>query len=109
MNFNLVTYKTLTGKKEVVEVIRKNETKAVVYKEGKPAFFVDCFDLQTEANVIMNLLVLCQKQSMKAVVKSIGEKNNVAISVEEAPMFSLKRTIETIALDLPPLPEKWLN
>ncbi len=109
MKFNLTTYKTLTGKKEIVELIKRKSTQAVIYKDDVASFFVDCFDLETEANVLMNSLVLCQEQSMRDVIEKIASKNNVALSVKEAPIFSIKSSFKTIELDLPPLPEEWLN
>jgi len=109
MQFNLTTYKTLTGKKQIIETLKKKNTQAIVYQDEKPSFFVDCFDLQTEANVTMNSLVLCQKNSMKTVIDSIASKNNVNLSLKETPFFILKKTSEIIELDLPPLPEEWLN
>ena len=109
MQFNLTTYKTLTGKKEIIEVKRERSSQAVIYKDDEPTYFVDCYDLHTEVNVLMNSLVLCQKKCIKSVVKNIGEKNNVNIYIKNTPLFTIGSTSETIELDLPPLPEEWLN
>jgi len=106
MKFNLTTYKTLTGKKEIVELIEGNNWQAVIYKDEKPSFYVDCYDLQTEANVIMNTLVLCQNKSMSSVISRIAKQNRINISVKEIPVMSLKSDSKTIELDLPPLPEQ---
>ncbi len=109
MTFKLTTYKTLTGKKEILETTEQKNTQAVVYQNEQPSFWVDCFDLQTESNVQMNYLVLCQKRSMKEVIKEIGKKNNVDISIQEAPLFSVKKTSVDTKIELPPLPLEWLN
>jgi len=109
MKFKLTTYKTLLGKRTVLETLKEKSTQAIVYKDEEPAFFVDCFDLQTEANVLMNSLVLCQRRSMSGVIGYIGRKHKVNISVKEAPLFSLGKTHEVVELELPPLPEEWLN
>lgn len=108
MNFKLTTYKTLSGKKRILETVKKKSTQAIIYKDDEPAFFVDCFDLATEANIIMNDLVLCEKRSMSGVVKYIGEKNNVNLSIKEAPLFAVESSSEIKEIDLPPLPEEWL-
>ena len=109
MKFNLTTYKTLKGKEEIIELIDKKDTKAIIYKDNKPAYFVDCFDLQTEANVLMNSLVLCQRNTMPFVINAISKKNNINLEVKEIPFFSIKSGSKIIELDLPPLPEEWLN
>lgn len=109
MKFYLKTYKTLTGNKRILETIKKKSTEAVVYKDDEPAYFVDCFDLQTEANVIMNDLVLCEKRSMRDVVAYIGKKNNINLSIKEVSLFTIEISSEIKNIDLPPLPEEWLN
>ncbi|WP_299617736.1 hypothetical protein [uncultured Tenacibaculum sp.] len=109
MTFKLTTYKTLTGKKEILETGKQKNTQAIVYKDDKPSFWVDCFDLKTESNVQMNYLVLCQKRSMKEVIKEIGKKNNVNISIQEAPLFAVKSISVDTDIQLPPLPLDWLN
>lgn len=109
MRFKLTTYKTLNGTKQILELKRRKSTEAIVYKDNSPSFFVDCFDLQTESNVKMNSLVLCQQRKLDEVIKEIGEKNNVNLSVQKAPLLSIKKDAEYTDMDLPPLPESWLN
>jgi len=109
MKFILTTYQTLTGKKEIVELLEDKNWQAVIYKDEEPSFYVDCYDLQTEANVIMNTLVLCQNKSMSSVIARIAKNKGVNISVKVAPRLSVKGDSEIIELDLPPLPEEWLN
>lgn len=109
MTYKLTTYKTLTGKKEILETKSQKSTEAIIYKDDKPSFLVDCFDLKTESNVQMNYLVLCQQKSMKTVINEISEKNNINLTIKEAPVLSIaKKSIET-ELELPPLPLEWLN
>ena len=109
MTFKLTTYKTLTGTKEILELPRRKNTEAVVYLDNQPAYHVDCFDLQTESNLIMNSLVLAQKRSIAEVVKEIAEKNDINLSVKDAPLFSIKKESRVTEMELPPLPETWLN
>ena len=109
MKFKLTTYKTLTGNVEILETVKKKNTEAIIYKNNQPAYFVDCFDLQTEANVLMNSLVLCQKRSMNVVINDISKKNDVNLTIKKTPLFAVKSTSIIKELDLPPLPEEWLN
>ncbi|MFY7671227.1 hypothetical protein ACOSP6_09115 [Tenacibaculum sp. MEBiC06402] len=109
MTFKLTTYKTLTGEKQILETKNQKSTEAVIYENNQPAYLVDCFDLQTESNVQMNYLVLCQQRSMKNVIEEIGEKNNVDLSVKEAPFFAIKKSSEDKDIKLPPLPLEWVN
>ncbi|WP_299124443.1 hypothetical protein [uncultured Tenacibaculum sp.] len=108
MEFKLTTYKTIRGTKEILELKDYKATEAIIYKDGSPRFYVDCFDLCTESNVIMNSMVLCRQQKLKEVIKEIGRMNKVNISIQKAPFFSIKKKVEFKKLELPPLPKKWL-
>lgn len=109
MTFKLTTYKTLTGTTRILELPKKKNTEAVVYLDNQPAFHVNCFDLQNESNLKMNSLVLAQKRNIADVIKEIAEKNNVNLSVKDAPLFSIKKESTVTEMELPPLPETWLN
>ncbi|CAM1334155.1 hypothetical protein [Tenacibaculum aestuariivivum] len=109
MTFKLTTYKTLKGIRKILELKEKKNTEAIIYKDDIPSFYVDCFDLKTESNVIMNSLVLCKQQSMSNVIKEIGRKNNVNLHIPVAPLLSYEKSAEYTELELPPLPESWLN
>ncbi len=109
MTFKLTTYKTLKGTKKILELKKIKSTEAIIYKDNSPCYFVDCFDLQTESNVIMNGLVLGKQRKISNVIKEIGVKNKVNLSIQEAPFLSFEKDIEYIEMELPPLPESWLN
>jgi len=109
MTFKLTTYKTLKGTQKILGLKKKKNTEAIIYKDNSPSFYVNCFDLQTESNVIMNSLVLCQQRNMSEVIKEIGRKNNVNLSIPVAPLLSYEKSTELTELELPPLPESWLN
>ena len=109
MTFKLTTYKTLKGTKEILELKKKKSTEAIIYKDETPCFYVDCFDLQTESNIIMNSLVLCQQRKLTDVIKEISKKNNVNLSIQEAPFLSIEKSVKYTEIELPPLPESWLN
>ena len=57
----------------------------------------------------MNSLVLCQQRRLDEVIKEIGKKNNVNLSIQKAPLLAIKQDAEYTEMDLPPLPEAWLN
>ncbi|PQJ21672.1 hypothetical protein [Tenacibaculum sp. SG-28] len=107
--FKLTTYKTLKGTQEFLELTEKKSTEAIVYQDDEPKYYVNCFDLQTESNIIMNSLVLGQSQKMEDVIKKIAQKNNVNIAIKKVPLFSIEKSFEYKHLDLPPLPENWLS
>lgn len=109
MMYKLTTYRTVTGTKEVLEIPKKKETEWIIYQDNAPKFHVDCFDLQSESNVIMNSLVLCQQRSIEEVLRRISKKNKVNLAVVKPPMIEIEVKSEFRELQLPPLPEAWLN
>ncbi len=109
MIYKLTTYKTLTGKRKLLEKKDKKPTQWVVYLDKKPTFYVDCFDLQTESNMLMNNLVLCERKSIGNVLKEINEMYNVRLSIETAPLLGVETTSEFKELELEPIPKEWLS
>ena len=73
MNFESNTYRTLRGIKKVVEITKKKYHQKLIYQDNKPAFFVDFYDLKEASNAMMNSLVLCSKNSIEDVLKSISK------------------------------------
>ena len=110
MIFLETTYKTFSGIKKITTVRGKRDTQWVVYEDNKPAYFVDCFDLEKESNAMMNSLVLCAKRSMKEVLELINKKNNINLSMPKISRlgFKIKVKSELIELNLEPIPEEWL-
>ena len=110
MIFSATTYRTLSGTKKIIEVPQKKATQWVIYKDDKPTYFVDLYDLQTESNAMMNSLVLCAKRSMEEVLERINKKNNINLFLPRISRlgFKIKVRSELIELNLKPIPEEWL-
>jgi ribosomal protein L30E len=109
MKFNITTYKTLIGQKNVIEIPKKKQAQWVVLENNTPKYWVDCFDLYTESNVIMNSLVIGARQSISDVLKRISKKNRVKLSVQSAPLLGYKVKTEEVVLNLEHIPENWLS
>ena len=110
MTFIATTYRTLSGTKEIIEIPEKKDTQWVIYKDNKPAYFVDFYDLEKESNAMMNSLVLCAKRSLDEVLVLINKKNNINLSLPKITRLGFKKKLKSkaINLDLEPIPEKWL-
>ena len=110
MIFLETTYKTFGGTIKIIAVRGKRDTQWVIYKDNKPAYFVDCFDLEKESNCMMNSLVLCAKRSIGETLELINKKNNINLSLPKISRLAFKKKIKTklIELDLEPIPEEWL-
>ena len=110
MTFLAITYRTLSGTKEVIETFERKATQWVVYKDEKHAYFVDFYDLEKESNAMMNSLVLCTKRSIREVLEIINKKNNINLSVPVISRLGYKKIVKSkkIELDLGPIPEEWL-
>ncbi|QNM87110.1 hypothetical protein H9W90_11495 [Polaribacter pectinis] len=111
MTFIATTYRTFSGTKEILEIPKKKETQWIVYQDNEPKFFVDFYDLEKEANAMMNSLVLCTKRSMSEVLELINKKNNINLSVPKISRLglSMKLKSEVRHLELETIPEKWLS
>ena len=110
MKFKISSYRTFSGTKNIVEVLRKKDTQWVIYENNKPKFFVDFFDLETESNAMMNSLVLCGRRPLHVVLEMINKKNNINLSIPVISKLGFKKKLSSkvIELNLEPLPEEWL-
>jgi hypothetical protein len=111
MNFETNTYRTFSGIKKIVEITKKKYHQKLIYQDNKPAYFVDFYDLQSESNAMMNILVLCSGNPIDTVLKAINKRYNVNLSIPIISRIGLYRKIksEHIILDLQPIPLKWLG
>jgi hypothetical protein len=82
----------------------------LIYQDNKPAYFVDFYDLQSESNAMMNILVLCSGNPIDTVLKAINKRYHVHLSIPIISRVGLYKKIksEHIILDLQPIPLKWL-
>jgi len=103
-----ITYLTLTGKKHHYRITNKKNYQFLILKNGKPIYLVDCFDFTSESNLIMNNMIISQKESLKKIIKQIIKNNNVKISLSKPPLIKIKLEEKSILTNLDPLPEKWL-
>ncbi|WP_166383829.1 MULTISPECIES: hypothetical protein [unclassified Polaribacter] len=110
MTFLANTYRTLSGTREIIVSLEEKSTQWVVYKDEKPAYFVDFYDLDKESNAMMNSLVLCTKRTIYEVLEIINNKNNINLSVPIKSRLGFKKIIKSrkVELDLGPIPEEWL-
>ena len=110
MTFLAVTYRTLSGTKEVIGSLEKKSTQCVIYEYDKPAYYVDFYALEKESNAMMNSLVLCTKRSIAEVLKLINKRNNINLSVPVISRIGYKKILKStkVELELGPIPIKWL-
>jgi hypothetical protein len=109
MKYNLTTYRTLTGTKEVLEIPKRKSGQWIIYQNNEPTYFVDCFDFKKESNLIMNNLILSERKSIDEVIKSIKKKKKIKLSVAKPPMFEIQLKTQERELELAPLPEEWIS
>ncbi|WP_299015248.1 hypothetical protein [uncultured Polaribacter sp.] len=104
------THSTLFGLKKVVELPIKKHHQWVIYKDNKPCYFVDFYDLEKESNAMMNSLVLCTQRTIQEVLDLINKRNNTNLSIPQISRLGLKKKIksENTYLDLIPMPKVWL-
>lgn len=109
MKYKLTRYKTLTGNKEIVELTENAYGQWIIYQNKIATYHVDCFDLKTESNQILNGMLLAQQKPMSKVLEIINKKNKTNLSIEKAPFLEIKVESKIKELNLEPLPIEWLN
>jgi hypothetical protein len=109
MLLKTTTYRSLTGKKEIVRIQERKDAQFIVYKNKKAAYFVDCVILKSESNRTSNNLILKQRSPIDQVLKKYIKKNEGNLTVETRPLSSIKVEAKTKKKLLKPIPLEWLN
>lgn len=109
MKYKLTKYKTLTGNKEILELIEDAYGQWIIYQNKKPKFHINCFDFKTESNQILNSWLLAQQKSIKEVLDIINRKNKTNLTIEKAPLLEIKVDSKIKELRLEPLPLEWVS
>lgn len=109
MKYKLSKYKTLTGKKEILELTEDAYGQWIIYQNKKPMFHVNCFDFENESNQVLNSLLLTRQKSINEVLNTINKKNNTNLSIEKARFFEKQIDYEIKEFKLGPIPLEWVN
>lgn len=109
MKYKLTRYKTLTGNKEILELIEDAYGQWIIYQNKKPRFHINCFDLKSESNQILNSWLLAQQKSIKEVLGIINRKNRTNLTIEKAPLLEIKVDSKIKEFSLEPLPLEWVS
>ncbi len=109
MKYKRTKYKTLTGKKEILELTEDAYGQWIVYQNKKPMFHINCFDFENESNQILNGWLLAKQKTINEVLNDINRKNNTNLSIEKAPIFHREIESKIEELKLKPLPLDWVN
>ena len=109
MKYKLTKYKTLTGNKEILELIEDAYGQWIIYQNKKPRFHVNCFDFKNESNQILNSWLLAQQKSINEVLGIINRKNKTNLTIEKAPLLEIKVDSKIKEFSLEPLPLEWVS
>ena len=109
MKYKLTSYKTLTGKKEILEFIENAYGQWIIYQNKKPKFHINCFDFDNESNQILNGWLLAKQKSIHEVLGMINRKNKTNLTIEKASFLEVKVDSEIKEMSLDPLPLEWVS
>jgi hypothetical protein len=109
MKYKLITYRTLTGTKDVLLTSKKRSGQWIVYQNNEPTYFVDCFDYKNESNLILNYLIISKRKSIDTIINKIKKEKKVKLSIVKPPIFEIQIKTEIKELNLKPLPEAWIQ
>ena len=109
MKYKLNTYWSLTGSKKILEIPNKRAGQWIIYQDNEPSYYVDCFDFESDSNLVLNNLILSERKSIGEVLKRIKKKKNIDLCLPKTPLFEIQLSSEEKELHLRPLPLEWVS
>jgi hypothetical protein len=109
MKYRLTKYKTLIGKKEILELTEDAYGQWIIYQNKKPMYHINCFDFKAKSNQILNTMLLAQQKTIDEVLRIINKRNRTNLTIEKAPLLEIKVDSEIKELDLKPIPLEWVK
>ncbi len=109
MKLKVITYRTLTGTKDVFKSPKQKSTQWVICQDNVPTYFMDCFDFKYPANLAINNWVLSEGKTMGALLKKICKQEKVALSIVKPPYVRILVKTESKEFALKPLPIAWFT
>ena len=109
MKYRIRTYKTLTGKRDFVDLGGQSYGEWVVYEKEIPKFHISCFSENSKSDLIIKELIESSKWTIEAIIDRINESYETALTLDNRPVIKFQIASELRDLDLTPLPTKWME
>lgn len=109
MKYRITTTKTLTSKREFVDLGSQSYGEWVVYEKEIPKFHISCFRENSKSDFIIKELLESGEWTIETIIDRISEMNEIALTLDNRPLVKLQTTNELRDLNLNPLPIEWLE
>lgn len=88
--YRVTTFLTLFGKKELVELPDSSYGEWVVYENGFPKYYINCFNSYSESNQIILRLLSDKAESIQSILNKINRKKGLKLYLEDIPANWIK-------------------
>ncbi len=103
-----ITYYTLTGLRDFIEIGDHAYGEWIVYEDRLPKYHVRSFD-QHPSNALINYILLQKKDGIESIVAKISSAKRIKLSLDNRPVVRFFKEEKLVSLDLGPLPESWVK
>lgn len=108
MKYLKTTYKTITGKADVIDIGDYTYGEWIIYENEKPRFHINCFRENSESDILIKNRIENQNQSIEFIINEINSKLKKKLTLGKRPTIEIKIKSELIEMVLHPLPIEWL-
>ncbi len=107
-SYRVITYWTLTGNREFIDLGDQSYGEWIIYEDLKPKYHVSLFDQSESAQLIKGRL---EKEgwSIEQLLQWISDRQNVKLSEGSRPLVEIVVTSDVRKLDLQSIPIQWLD
>jgi len=104
-----VSFQTLTGIKTFIDLGDFSYGEWIIYDNNLPKYHITITDTASNSNNVIKSLIGTGTENIGSILGRINSKNNTRLSLGERPIIEIIKKEELIELDLPPLPDHWLE
>jgi hypothetical protein len=104
MKYRTITFKTLTGNQEYIDLGDQSYGEWIIYEDKFPKFHINCFRENSHADSLIKSLIENEKWTIEELLDKINQLDNRHLTLGKKPLIEIVSTSELKEIKLDSLP-----
>jgi len=109
MKYKVITFKTLAGNQELIDLGEQSYGEWIIYENNSPKFHISCFRQDSIADSIINELLENYNWSIEKLLDKINQFESLKLELKKLPFIEIKISSEFRDIELETIPVAWLE